>query len=326
MMLKVAIVVIPEAFPHSIIEPLDVFSRCQTIYQHRTGQANSLRPQVALVGESLEHTIELNDIRISPTHDVATAEQFDVVWIPSLMVDDAFSYLQRKDMQRWIKDQFQHGAEIATVGTGAFLLAETGLLNYRVSALNKSYAYLFSDAYPLVSVKLQAPIHCDEQLYSAASDSDWICLATEILERKYGKVFSAKTAELFIFNGYKRFGGRLPESRFSNRIQDAIVTKAQSWIAEHISEDNLVSRVAIEFGLSESSLARRFKSANRESVMHFIQEVRIQRAKEALEMTKLPIERICDLVGYRDSTYFRRLFKIKTGMTPNQYRKLSSSK
>lgn len=317
MMLKVAIVVIPEALPHSIIEPLDVFSRCQTIYQQRIGQDHSHKPQVALVAESREQTMELNGIRISPTHDITTAEKFDVVWIPSLMVGDALSYRQCKKMQRWIKDQYQHGAEIATVCTGAFLLAETGLLNYRESALTRSYSYLFSDIYPLVSVIPHAIIHCEERLYSAAADSDWITLATEILERKYGKVFSAKTAEMFIFNDYKRAF----QSRFTNRTQDPIVTKAQAWITEHISEDNLVSRAAIEFGLSESSLARRFKSAHRESAINFIQDVRIQRAKEALEMTKLPVERICDLVGYRDSSYFRRLFKIKTGMTPSQYRK-----
>ena len=96
MMLKVAIVIIPEAFPHSIIEPLDVFSRCQTIYQRRTGQTHSHKPQVALVAESLEQTIEFSGIRISPTHDIWTTEKFDVVWVPSLMVDEALSYRQRK--------------------------------------------------------------------------------------------------------------------------------------------------------------------------------------------------------------------------------------
>lgn len=325
MMLKVAIVVIPEAYPHSIMEPLDVFSRCQAIYQSRTGQSHSHRPQVALVAESREQIIEQNGIRISPTHDITTADRFDIVWIPSLMVDDALSYRQCKKMQRWIKDQFQHGAEIATVCTGAFLLAETGLLNYRESSLHWSYSYLFSDAYPLVRVKPHVPILCEDRLYSAAADSEWINLATEILERNYGKVFSTKTAEMFIFNGYKRVGGRASESRFTSPAQDAIIAKTQAWISEHISEDNLISRAASEFGLSESSLARRFKSAHRESVIKFIQHVRIQRAKEALETTKLPVERICDLVGYRDSGYFRRLFKIKTGMTPNQYRKQCSN-
>lgn len=325
MMLKVAIVITPEAFPHSIIEPLDVFSRCQTIYQRRTGQTHSDKPQVALVAETLEQTIELNGIRISPTHDVWTTEKFDVVWIPSLMVDDALSYRQRTKMQRWIKDQFQHGAEIATVCTGAFLLAETGLLNHRESTLHWTYSDLFSEMYPLVRVKPHVPVHCEDRLYSAAADSEWITLATEILERKYGRFFSAKTAEMFIFNGYKRIGGQVFENRFTNQTRDAIIAKTQAWISEHFSEENLISRAAIEFGLSESSLARRFKSAHRESVINFIQHVRIQRAKEALEMTKLPVEKISDLVGYRDSSYFRRLFKIKTGMTPKQYRKHCSA-
>lgn len=324
-MLKVAIVVIPEAFPHSIIEPLDVFSRCQTIYSKRTGQHSDQKSQVALVGETKDFFIKFNGIRISPTEDIAAAERYDIIWIPSLMVDECLTYRKRKKMIRWIKDQARQGAEIATVCTGAFLLADTGLLNHRDTTLHWSFSDLFSEQYPLVRVKPHVPVICDDNFYSAAADSEWITLTSEILSRKYGKVFSAKTSEMFVFNGYKRVSGKVFESRFINQTQDAIIAKTQAWISEHISEENLISRAAIEFGLSESALARRFKSAHRESVINFIQHVRIERAKEALEMTKLPVERISDLVGYRDSSYFRRLFKIKTGMTPKQYRKHCSA-
>lgn len=324
-MLSVAIVVVPEAFPHSIIEPLDVFSRCQTIYSKRTGQTVDQKPLVALVGETRDLSIEFNGIRIAPTDDVSGQQKFDVIWIPSLMIDERLTYKNRKKMIRWIREQANHGAEIASVCTGAFLLAETGLLNHRQTTLHWSFSDLFSDTYPLPQVKPHVPLTSDGNIHCAAADSEWITLASAILERRFGRVFSAKTAEMFVFNGYKRVNGRVFETRFVNQTKDAIIAKTQAWIAEHICEENLISRAAIEFGLSESALARRFKSAHRESVINFIQHVRIERAKEALEMTKLPVERISDLVGYRDSSYFRRLFKIKTGMTPKQYRKHCSA-
>ncbi len=323
-MFKVAIVVIPEAFPHSIIEPLDVLSRCQTIYYKRTGQLNDLKPEIALVGETRDFQIEFNGISISPTEDVTTQERYNVVWIPSLLVDNSLAYRNRKKMIRWIREQARQGAVVATVCTGAFLLAETGLLNHRTTTLHWSFAELFTETYPLIKVQPQVPVICDEKFYSAAADSEWITLVSEILTLKYGKVFSSKTSEMFVFNGYKRSSGMALGTRFANRTQDAIIAKTQAWISEHIAEENLVSRAACEFGLSESSLARRFKSAHQESVINYIQHIRIERAKEALEMTKLPVERISDMVGYRDSSYFRRLFKIKTGMTPKQYRKQCS--
>ena len=324
-MLKVAIVVIPEAFPHSIIEPLDVFSRCQSIYQKRTGHFSEQKPQVALVGESKDIKISFNGIQICPTDDVYSSERYDVVWIPSLMVDSALSYKKRRKMIGWIRNQANNGAEIATVCTGSFLLAETGLLNYRSTTLHWSFAELFLECYPLVFLKPHIPFTYNQNIYSAAADSEWITLVTEILEKRYGKSFSSKTAEMFIFNGYKNKKTNSLDSKFIINTKDAVVAKTQAWLTEHISENNLISRAAVEFGLSESSLARRFKSAHRESVISYVQRVRIERAKEALELTNLPVEKISDLVGYSDSSYFRRLFKGKTGMTPKQYRKQYSA-
>ena len=125
---------------------------------------------------------------------------------------------------------------------------------------------------------------------------------------------------MFLFSGKGKKNNNI-NIQPNKTPEDAIVLKTQSWLSEHISEANLIARAAHEFGLSESSLTRRFKSARSESVINYIQYLRIERAKEALELTNMPVEKISDLVGYRDSSYFRRLFKGKTGMTPKEYRK-----
>ena len=320
-MLKVAIIVIPEAFPHSITEPLDVFTRCQSIYQKRTGQYADQKPSVSLVAESKDVKINFNGIQITPTDDMSGSTRYDIIWIPSLMVDQDLSYRARRRVVQWIRDQAKSGAEIATVCTGAFLLAETGLLNHRSTTLHWSFTDLFSKTYPQVLVKPHVPIVHHQNIYSAAANSEWITLVTEILEKWYGKAFSSKTAEMFIFNSYKGKKAKLYDWKYLNHTQDAIVAKTQAWLTEHISEDNLISRAATEIGLSESALSRRFKLAHCESVISYVQHVRVERAKEALELTKMPVEQISDLVGYSDSSYFRRLFKGRTGMTPKQYRK-----
>ena len=99
-MLKIAIIAIPEAFPHSIIEPLDVFSSCETIYKLRSGQQNLSKPTVSLVGESKDIAINFKGVQISPTTDVNEHEKFDVVWIPSLALDNWLSYKKRRQTLR----------------------------------------------------------------------------------------------------------------------------------------------------------------------------------------------------------------------------------
>ena len=213
------------------------------------------------------------------------------------------------------------GAKVATVCTGAFLLAETGLLNFKHTTLHWSFAERFADTYPLVTVNPEIPISSDGAFYSAAADNEWLTLAKEVLTNQFGKDISVKTAEMFSFSGLRPMQTSKVSETAPGENHDAVAEKARAWLSAHISEENLISRAATEVGMSESSMARRFKTAYRVSLIGYIQEVRIERAKDALEMSSLPIERISEQIGYRDSSYFRRLFKVKTGMTPKEYRK-----
>ncbi|MBA54567.1 MAG: hypothetical protein CMK89_08945 [Pseudomonadales bacterium] len=320
-MFKVAIVVVPEAFPHSIIEPFVLFNHSNKIYRSRTGENADTPVSVSIVAESKDQVFDSNGIRISPSEDVRTREAFDLIWIPSLMIGSTDSYRKRKPMISWIKNQIGMGAKVATVCTGAFLLAETGLLNFKHTTLHWSFAERFADTYPLVTVNPEIPISSDGAFYSAAADNEWLTLAKEVLTNQFGKDISVKTAEMFSFSGLRPMQTSKVSETAPGENHDAVAEKARAWLSAHISEENLISRAATEVGMSESSMARRFKTAYRVSLIGYIQEVRIERAKDALEMSSLPIERISEQIGYRDSSYFRRLFKVKTGMTPKEYRK-----
>ncbi|MEE2730330.1 MAG: helix-turn-helix domain-containing protein [Pseudomonadota bacterium] len=321
-MYKVAIVLIPEAFPHSVIEPFDLLSRSQRLYKYRTGQSSVPDVSVSIVAEDKNQLPEFNGVHIAASEDVYSRETFDLIWIPSLMLDSGLSYRKRKAMMSWIRQQVSAGAQVATVCTGAFLLAETGLLNFKVTTVHWSFVEMLSERYPLITVNPQVPVYADNGFYSAAADEEWLALAREVLQAQFGKEVSKKTAEMFSFNAVAQSAVPKVEQFGARRsAHDAVAEKTKTWLTAHIAENNLIVRAAKELGLSESSLARRFKTAHRVSLIGFIQDVRIERAKDALELTSMPIERISDLVGYRDSSYFRRLFKIKTGMTPKEYRK-----
>lgn len=126
---------------------------------------------------------------------------------------------------------------------------------------------------------------------------------------------------MFLLQTHPQGQQHLLRTQHVSHHQDAAILKAERWLTGHFAEEQLTSRVAAELGLSESAFSRRFKQATQETPQVYVQRLRIEKAKEALELTKQPIEEISYLVGYQDSSFFRRLFKRLTGLSPNQYRK-----
>ena len=102
---------------------------------------------------------------------------------------------------------------------------------------------------------------------------------------------------------------------------DSVIKECQRWFAEQYDEPNPVSTATRISGLQDRTFKRRFHAATGHSPLEYVHQLRIEEAKEQLEATNLAIEDICASVGYEDPTFFRRLFKRKTSLTPNQYRR-----
>lgn len=102
---------------------------------------------------------------------------------------------------------------------------------------------------------------------------------------------------------------------------DSAIQACQQWLAEHYDESNPVSAATRVSGLQDRPFKRRFHAATDHTPIEYVHLLRIEEAKEQLEASELAIEDICVSVGYEDPTFFRRLFKRKTGLTPNQYRR-----
>ena len=101
---------------------------------------------------------------------------------------------------------------------------------------------------------------------------------------------------------------------------DQVIADCQTWIADHYAAPNPVSRMVERSGLPERSFKRRFSAATGFKPVAYVQTLRIEEAKQQLETTDWPTDRIGAAVGYEDPASFRRLFKRQTGITPARYR------
>lgn len=106
---------------------------------------------------------------------------------------------------------------------------------------------------------------------------------------------------------------------------DAVVRRCEAWLREHFREEDAVGRVVTVAAIPERTLHRRFKAATGSSLLEYLQGLRVEEAKRLLETSTNPVAEVSERAGYADASFFRRLFKRLTGLTPGQYRRMFSA-
>jgi transcriptional regulator GlxA family with amidase domain len=100
------------------------------------------------------------------------------------------------------------------------------------------------------------------------------------------------------------------------------VRTCEKWLKDHFREQGTIPRVVELANIPERTLKRRFKIATGLSLIDHLQNLRVEEAKRLLEATQMPVDDISFDVGYEDPSFFRRLFKRRTGLTPSRYRRM----
>ncbi|MGR4069994.1 GlxA family transcriptional regulator [Billgrantia sp. C5P2] len=223
----------------------------------------------------------------------------------------------------WVRRHFDHGSLVCSTCSGSVLLAEAGLLDGLEAASHWAMADLFRDRYPSIKFRPER-ILCDSgrngQLITTGGASSWQDLALYLIGRFCGAKEAARVAHLFLLGdrGY----GQLPFASMARPRQhnDAVISRIQEWLVDNYVTPNPVTAMVGRSGLSERSFKRRFSAATGYTPVEYVQALRIEEAKQMLATDEMGIEEISAAVGYEDSTFFRKLFKRRAGVTPAQYR------
>ena len=274
---------------------------------------------VHLVGISNESKLNEGLYTIS-TELMNSINKTDLVIIPAMYGDLQKAIEENKDFIPWIIRQYKMGAEVASLCLGAFLLASTGLLNGKRSATHWLAANAFRKMFPDVNL-LEDKIITDENgIYSSGGAYSSLNLILYLVEKYAGRetaVFCSKAFQIDI--------QRDSQSPFTIFIgqkehEDEPIKKAQEFIENNFQNKISVDQLATMFALSRRNLERRFKKATANTVIEYIQRVKIEAAKKNLESARKNINEIMYEVGYSDNKAFRTTFKKITGLSPIQYR------
>jgi len=276
--------------------------------------------KIQLIGISKE--VPLNDGLFSLHPDVTLNEGNDtnLIIIPSLSGDMKSSVYLNKEYVGWIADQYKNGTEIASLCTGAFLLAYSGLLRGKQCTTHWLYANELKHIYPSIKVVDEKMITDQHGLYSSGGSNAYWNLLLHLVEKYSGREMAIRLAKYFVIDLNRNVQSPFIIFDGLKDHEDELIKKIQEKIERSYRKKLTVEELADEFNMSRRTFERRFKKATRNTVTEYIQRVKVEAAKKQLELGRKSVSEVMNDVGYVDIQTFRSVFKRITGMTLVDYR------
>ncbi|MEO5889162.1 MAG: helix-turn-helix domain-containing protein, partial [Ferruginibacter sp.] len=227
---------------------------------------------------------------------------------------------RNRDFIPWIIKQYKGGAEIASLCMGAFLLASTGLLKGKKCATHWMATNEFRKMFPDVNLVTEKIITDEQGIYSSGGAFSYLNLILYLIEKYAGREIAVLSAKVFAIEIQRE--NQLSFTIFQGQKEhtDEPVKKAQLFIEDNFPERITVDQLASMLALGRRNLERRFKKATANTVVEYIQRVKIEAAKNSLETYRENVNEVMYKVGYNDPKAFRNTFKKITGLSPIEYR------
>ncbi len=244
----------------------------------------------------------------------------DLVIIPPLYGDMKSAIEINRQTIPWIQQQHQKGAEIASLCVGAFLLAETGILNGKKCSTHWAYYDEFKATYPKVEVVDGAVITEDNGIYSSGGAVSIWNLLLYLVEKYTSREMAIMAAKYFSVDIDRNNQNAFMIFKGQKDHQDLEIKKAQHYIEKNYHKKITVDELATMVSISRRSFERRFKQATENTVLEYLQRVKVEAAKRSFESSRDNISEVMYDVGYMDTKAFRNVFRKYTGLTPVEYR------
>ncbi len=275
--------------------------------------------EIKLAGLSKESL--LNDGLYTITTDpIKNIKKTDLIIIPAMYGNLQKAVEDNKKFIPWIVKQYNSGAEVASLCLGAFLLASTGLLEGKKCATHWLAANEFRKMFPEINLVEDKIITDENGIYSSGGAYSSLNLILYLVEK-----FAGRDAAIFCAKAFQIDIQRDSQSPFTIFIgqkehEDTPIKKAQEFIESNFHNKIAVDELASMLAVSRRNLERRFKKATANTVVEYIQRVKIEAAKQSLESSKENVNEVMYKVGYNDTKAFRTIFKKITGLSPIQYK------
>ena len=276
--------------------------------------------KVELVGLENKTPVSGGLFTVNTNKVLEDVKKTDLIIIPALDGDLREAIERNRDFIPWIIKQYKSGAEVASLCLGAFLLASTGLLKGRKCATHWLATNEFRAMFPDVELVTEKIITDEQGIYSSGGAFSYLNLILYLIEKYAGRDMAILAAKVFAIEIERESQLSFTIFKGQKGHVDELVKKAQEYIEQHYQDKITVEDLTNRFALSRRNFERRFKKATSNTVVEYIQRVKIEATKKGLETSRKSINELMFDVGYSDTKAFRTVFKKITGLTPVEYR------
>jgi transcriptional regulator GlxA family with amidase domain len=317
-MLQVGILITRQYRLLSVAAILDVFETVNKFYD----QSGEQHPySISLLHQEGDSERFITPFWGYETRSVKNAGAIQLIIIPAFNTEDMKQAIgDNYELIPWLQQQFAMGAEIATVCTGAFLLAATGMLNGKMATTHVDACPAFAHAFPAVYLKADKTVTCDGRLYTSGGATSSFHLLLHLIHQHCGKDIAVRTAKIFAIDM-----DRENQAYFSTFLplrdhNDNLVTSAQQKIEANYHDTGTIEEMIKDIPASRRNIVRRFKQVTGITPIEYLQQTRIEAAKKLLVHTAQQMTEVILNSGYSDPKAFRKIFRKTVGMTPSEYR------
>lgn len=316
-MKHISILVPVEAVPASIVDPRYLFT---AVNQFLEEQGSSPAFQVQLVGLQQETSLNRGCFTVHADVLLQEVRHTDLVIIPALSGDLDAALEANKAFIPWIIQQHANGAEAASLCVGAFLLANTGLLNGRQCSTHWIFANEFRERFPQVTLVDDKIVTEEHGIYSSGGASSYWNLLLYLVEKYTSREMAIRASKFFAIEIDRKSQSPFIMFNGQKKHEDEPIRMAQEFIEKHVTEKISVEELALRFAIGRRHFERRFKKATNNTPVEYIQRVKIEAAKKFLETNRMNVSEVMYEVGYLDIKAFRSVFRRITGLTPLEYK------
>jgi transcriptional regulator GlxA family with amidase domain len=220
----------------------------------------------------------------------------------------------------WVRERATEARRVASVCTGAFLLAAAGVLDGRRAATHWMYCSKLAQRFPAVRVEPDPIFVRDGPVWTSAGVTAGIDLALALVEEDLGRAVALAVARyLVVF--LKRPGGQAQFSAaLALQAAEDRFGALHAWISLHLADNLSLSVLADQAGMSERSFSRHYAEATAQTPARAIERLRVEAARRLLSETRLPVKRISQRCGFGSEETMRRSFLRLLAVTPQDYR------
>lgn len=304
----VVVLALPDTIAFDLATPVEVLGRARDragrpLYRVRVAAGTTSvasGPITLVAGETLEALDHADTIVLPGRTD------------PTAAIDD--------DLLARLRSAYTRGARIVSICVGAFTLAATRLLDGRRATTHWAAADLFRATHPRVRLDPDVLYVDQGRLLTSAGATAGIDLCLHLVAVDHGAAAAAHAARLAVSPRHREGGQAQYVAPRPHRPADSL-EPLLAWMAEHSHRDLTLDAIATEARVSERTLTRRFREETGHSPRQWLTRHRVDRARELLEASRLPVEEIAHHVGFPSPSTFRAAFTRHTGTAPTSYRR-----